>query len=78
MRQPEYHSGDYDTTYLDRLLATRRESFSELEPRDEDLAAIATAFDAYFRATAAAAGGQGLPNRRSMWKQSARREALRG
>jgi acetyl-CoA carboxylase biotin carboxylase subunit len=78
MRQPEYHRGDYDTTYLDTLLASRRESFSELDAGDEDLAAIAAALDAYFRATVAAAGGQDTVGRGSLWKQSARREALRG
>jgi acetyl-CoA carboxylase biotin carboxylase subunit len=78
MRQPEYHTGDYDTTYLDRLLASRRESFSELDAADEDLAAIAAALDAYFRANVAAAGGQDAAGRGSLWKQSARREALRG
>jgi acetyl-CoA carboxylase biotin carboxylase subunit len=78
MRQPEYHTGDYDTTYLDTLLASRRESFSELDAADEDLAAIAAALDAYFRANVAAAGGQDAGSRGSLWKQSARREALRG
>jgi acetyl-CoA carboxylase biotin carboxylase subunit len=78
MRQPEYHTGDYDTTYLDRLLASRRESFSELDAADEDLAAMAAALDAYFRANVAAAGGQDAVSRGSLWKQSARREALRG
>ena len=78
MRQPEYHSGDYDTTYLDRLLASRRESFSELDGRDEDLATIATALDAYFRASVAAAGGQEPMSRGSLWKQAARHGALRG
>jgi len=78
MRQPEYHTGDYDTTYLDKLLASRRESFSVLDAADEDLAAIAAALDAYFRANVAAAGGQDAVDRGSLWKQSARREALRG
>jgi acetyl-CoA carboxylase biotin carboxylase subunit len=78
MRQPEYHAGDYDTTYLDTLLASRRESFSELDAADEDLAAIAAGLDAYFRANVAAAGGQDAGSRGSLWKQSARREALRG
>jgi acetyl-CoA carboxylase biotin carboxylase subunit len=78
MRQPEYHTGDYDTTYLDKLLASRRESFSVLDAADEDLAAIAAALDAYFRANVAAAGGHDAVSRGSLWKQSARREALRG
>ena len=77
MRQPEYNAGEYDTTYLDRLLKSRIESFSEPDPADEDLAAIAAGLDAWFRANVAAAGDQGSGNRGSLWKQSARREALR-
>lgn len=76
MRQPDYVAGRYDTTYLDRLLVDRRgESFSELTSDDEEIASIATALDAYFRANAhtpgTAAGGT------THWKQAARREALR-
>jgi acetyl/propionyl-CoA carboxylase alpha subunit len=78
MRQPEYNQGEYDTTYLDRLLKSRSQSFSEPEPADEDLAAIAAGLDAWFRANVAGAGDQGPLNRGSLWKQSARREALRG
>ena len=77
MRQPEYNAGEYDTTYLDRLLAERRESFNELDAADEDLAVMAAALDAYLRAGSAAAG-QGPAARTGLWKQAARREALRG
>ena len=76
MRQPEYIAGDYDTTYLDRLLASRRESFSELGEEDEETAAIAAAVDAYFRASKAAAGQNG--GAAGLWKSRARAEALRG
>ena len=76
MRQPEYHAGDYDTTYLDMLLQSRTGSFSELSADEEDLVAIAAAVNAYIRASravgsnpAAVAGG--------LWKSTARREALR-
>ncbi|HEY0874636.1 MAG TPA: acetyl-CoA carboxylase biotin carboxylase subunit [Vicinamibacterales bacterium] len=75
-RQPEYIAGDYDTTYLDRLLASRHESFSELDGTDEDLAAIAAGLDAYLRASAAAAKSPAA--RSGLWKQAARAEALRG
>jgi acetyl/propionyl-CoA carboxylase alpha subunit len=77
MRQPDYVAGRYDTTYLDRLLVDRKgESFSELTPGDEEVASIAAALDAYLRAnvqslTPDAGGGKAL------WKQAARREALR-
>ncbi len=78
MRQPSYTAGDYDTTYLDCLLAERKgESFSELDETEEDLAAIAAAVDAYLRTTAGASmppeGASATP-----WTQAARREALRG
>ena len=77
VRQPEYLAGEYDTTYLDRLLASRRESFNELDAADEDVAVIAAALDAFMRAGAAAAGpGAAAPA--AAWKQRARAEALRG
>ena len=78
MRQPSYRAGDYDTTYLDRLLTDRKgESFNELTGADEDLAAIAVAMDAYLRASASAGAQDGVAAT-GMWKQAARREALRG
>jgi len=78
MRQPSYAAGEYDTTYLDRLLAERRgESFSELDGADEELATIAAALDAYMRASAQA-GAQGAGSNMTRWKQGARHEALRG
>ena len=77
MRQPEYNAGEYDTTYLDRLLASRRESFSELSDEDEQIAAIAAAVDAYLRARGAAVGQNGAA-RPGFWKSAARAEALRG
>jgi hypothetical protein len=77
VRQPEYLAGEYDTTYLDRLLASRRDSFNELDAADEDVAAIAAALDAFLRAGAAAAGPSGAAPG-GMWKQRARAEALRG
>jgi acetyl/propionyl-CoA carboxylase alpha subunit len=78
MHQPEYVAGRYDTTYLDRLLHDRQgESFNELTDDDEETVSIATAVDAFLRATARrdapAAAGAAAP-----WKQVARREALRG
>jgi acetyl-CoA carboxylase, biotin carboxylase subunit len=77
MRQPEYREGRYDTNYLDRLLTERAgESFNELDEADEALAVIAAGIDAFTRASAAA-GGQGPPRLQGLWKQAARREALR-
>jgi acetyl/propionyl-CoA carboxylase alpha subunit len=76
MRQPDYVSGRYDTTYLDTLLAARAgESFSELTPGEEDIVAMAAGLDAYMRA----AEEPGMPpTARHLWKLAARREALRG
>ena len=78
VRQPSYAAGDYDTTYLDRLLTERRgESFNELNTADEELAAIAAALDAYMRASSQA-GAQRSGSSMTVWKQGARHEALRG
>jgi acetyl-CoA carboxylase, biotin carboxylase subunit len=77
MRQREYLDGDYDTTYLDRLLAARRgESFSEISPADETLLAIAAAVDAFMRSSAATVA-RATPARGG-WISAARREGLRG
>jgi acetyl-CoA carboxylase biotin carboxylase subunit len=76
MRQADYVAGAYDTTYLDRLLASRHESFSELTADEEDVAAIAASLDAYLRASVAAAGRNGGPVSGG-WKQVGRAEALR-
>ena len=78
MRQPAYVAGRYDTTYLDRLLIDRKgESFNELSEADEELASIATALDAYLRATVHA-GTSGAVGSSTHWKRAARLEALRG
>jgi acetyl-CoA carboxylase, biotin carboxylase subunit len=75
MQQPEYLAGRYDTTYLDRLLVERKgDSFNELTEADEEVASIATALDAYLRATVHAA----TPGSTTHWKRAARLEALRG
>jgi len=77
MRQPEYVAGRYDTTYLDRLLVDRKgESFSELTEADEEVASMATALDAYLRATVQAFA-PGSTEASANWKRTARREALR-
>jgi acetyl-CoA carboxylase biotin carboxylase subunit len=75
LRQPEYHAGEYDTTYLDALLQARAGSFSELTAEEEDLVAMAAAVDAHIRASRAA--GNGGSARGSGWKSAGRREALR-
>jgi acetyl/propionyl-CoA carboxylase alpha subunit len=78
MRQPDYLEGRFDTTYLDRLLAARRgESFTELSEREEEYAAIAAALDTFLRASRSAGAGAAR-TAVGLWKQAARREALRG
>ena len=75
MRQPDYHEGRYDTTYLDRLLESRRGgSFSELSDQEQEYAAMAAALDAYLR-TGSPVPAAGAP--RSLWLEAARHEALR-
>ncbi len=77
MRQPEYLDGRYDTTYLDRLLAERAGlTFSELTVEEEELTAMAVAVDAYLRASEGPASRPA--DTQGLWKQAARREALRG
>jgi acetyl-CoA carboxylase, biotin carboxylase subunit len=77
MRQPDYLEGRYDTNYLDRLLAARGgESFNELGAADAELAVVAAGIDAFTRASTGA-GGEGQARLQGLWKQAARREALR-
>jgi acetyl-CoA carboxylase biotin carboxylase subunit len=80
LREPDFIAGRFDTTYLDRLLAARREarssSFSAFTEPEEQTIAMAAALDAMFRAGGgAAANGRRL--RGSAWKIAARQEALR-
>jgi acetyl-CoA carboxylase biotin carboxylase subunit len=78
MQRPEYREGRYDTTYLDRLLADRKgDSFNELSDEQERLAALAAALDTYLRAGSVRPDGDRTAPR-SLWLQTARREALRG
>ena len=79
MRQPAYRDGQYDTTWLDRLMAERRgASFNELDAAETRLVTIAAAIDACLRARAGvpAAGDGGGPSE-SLWQRAARLEALR-
>ena len=75
MRHEDYVAGRYDTTFLDRILSSRRESFSEFTENEEELIATAAALDAFARTSAGPSAGAGAsPN---LWIQAARREALR-
>jgi acetyl-CoA carboxylase biotin carboxylase subunit len=75
--EPDFHAGRFDTTYLDRLLASRHgASFSAFDAADEETIAIAAALDAMFRASS---DGNGAVRRssRSAWAAAGRQEALR-
>jgi acetyl-CoA carboxylase biotin carboxylase subunit len=77
MRQPDFLAGRFDTTYLDRLLADRKgESFSELDDGEQDIVVAAAAIDAFLRSQGAPRSGEAAA--RSLWLETARREALRG
>ena len=76
MRQPDFQAARFDTTYLDRLLASRRgESFSVFDDIDERHIAIAAALDTMLRA---GRNGATAAAPRSAWTSSARLDALRG
>jgi acetyl-CoA carboxylase biotin carboxylase subunit len=77
MRQADFQAARFDTTYLDRLLASRHgESFSAFDDDDERHVAMAAALDAMFRADRSA-GEAGRSGRASAWTAAARQEALR-
>ena len=91
MRQPEYREGRFDTTYLDALLAgLGTDGFAQLDPRAEDVVAIAAALDAQLRAQESAAPSSrgsaycagawresGAAAGHRTWMRAARFEALR-
>ena len=90
MRQPPYRDGQYDTTWLDRLMTERAEraeragragrggaSFNELNDDDRRLVTIAAAIDAHLRARPGAETVTGQGRDQSLWQQAARIEALR-
>jgi len=77
LRQPDFHAGRFDTTYLDRLLASRRgTSFSEFTAVEEETIAIGAALDAMFRASYDSSGASRLAPR-SAWTVAGRQDALR-
>ena len=75
VRQPEFASAKFDTTYLDRVLAERRgRPFVEPTETDELDAAVAAAIAAWtrsHRASAASTDGD------SLWRRAARQQGLR-
>ena len=78
MRQPQYRDGQYDTTWLDRLMAARGgASFNELDDDEKRLVTIAAAIDAHLRARSGAETALGQSRDQSLWEKTARIEALR-
>ncbi len=77
MRQPEYQEGQYDTTWLDRLMVSRRgESFNELDETESRLVTIAAAIYASMAARAARPA-VATDSVASAWQRAARLDALR-
>jgi acetyl-CoA carboxylase biotin carboxylase subunit len=84
LRQPEFQSGAFHTTYLDELLKARAgRPFVQPDESDEELAAIAVALQASVTSISGTAsksranGTAVLSPPINGWKQRARREGLR-
>ena len=76
MREPDFIAANFDTTYLDRLLTSRRgESFSAFTDEEERRIAIAAALDAWFRASGTSPRRRATPV--SAAGRAGRQEALR-
>jgi acetyl-CoA carboxylase biotin carboxylase subunit len=77
LREPDFLAARFDTTYLDRLLASRHgASFSTFDESEERAIAIAAAVDAMVRASAGPDSRTGSA-RGAAWKIAARQEMLR-
>ena len=73
--QPAFHDAEFDTTYLDRVLAARTESFVTPPADDTREAVIATALSHWLEARRAA--GREPEGQASTWRRAARTEGLR-
>jgi acetyl-CoA carboxylase biotin carboxylase subunit len=77
MKQDDYRAARYDTTWLDRLLTSRRGmSFNELQPDEALLVTLAAALETYQRATVDS-GRSDADATAGLWQRAARAEALR-
>ena len=77
LREPAFHDAQFDTTYLDRVLADRTgRPFVEPSETDERDAAVAAGLAAWFRAHRAATGA-GAADAAGAWRRIARTEGLR-
>ncbi|MGE5814275.1 MAG: acetyl/propionyl/methylcrotonyl-CoA carboxylase subunit alpha [Acidobacteriota bacterium] len=78
IRQPAFVDGQFDTTFLDRVLLHPEGSFVQLSAEGEDIATIAAALHTLLRASRQRAGtASGASAAVSPWKIAARKEALR-
>ena len=80
LAQPEFVEGRFHTTYLDEVLKARNgESFVELTPEVEDIAAIAAALQAALSPSSLTngAGAAGSSPAAGAWRTQARLEGLR-
>ena len=76
LEQDVFAAGDFDTAYLDRVLAERRgRSFSELPDEDVDVAVAAAALLGYLSGPDRPAGGESAGS--TAWRRAARLEGLR-
>jgi acetyl-CoA carboxylase biotin carboxylase subunit len=76
MTEDAFLHAEFDTTYLDRVLADRRgQSFVDASDGDADDAALAVALASWFRAHRATAAAPGSPG--GAWRRATRLEALR-
>jgi acetyl-CoA carboxylase biotin carboxylase subunit len=78
LQTADFRAARFDTTLLDRELATRAgRPFVEIPPDAEDVAVVAAALHAFFRAAQPVRNGATAPSARpSQWLQTARREAV--
>jgi acetyl-CoA carboxylase, biotin carboxylase subunit len=81
LAQPAFVSGEFDTTFLDRVLASRNgQPFEAVRPDQEALAAAAVALQAYLNGGSASLTSNGAsspPADRDGWKRQARLDGLR-
>jgi acetyl/propionyl-CoA carboxylase alpha subunit len=80
IREPAFVDGQFDTTFVDRVLMHRDGAFTPLSADSEEVAAIAAALHTFLRAGAARAhppAGAAAPATASRWRLAARREGLR-
>ena len=78
IRQPAFVDGQFDTTFVDRVLVHRETPFVQLPPEAEEVATIAAALHTLLRGGPSRPGAEPAAGTSvNAWKLAARREALR-